>query len=183
MSRSEYGNEELSNIRSAYQACVELVDDHLVVNDQSRDEVPGYLHERSVTVRYNFLEQPKKLSTLPYTSALERSSVIAFQRLEREQPYRKIELLDPFRSLGGYTLLLLGMKDQAHYNPDIPDMAARGEGIDYTEARPFDHAELTGDVLSLAETIRDISRRGKLVPISFEDIQAMYGMQGDIENL
>lgn len=183
MSGFEHTSEGLARIRETYQTCVDLVDSHLIINDPARDEVPGYLRETSTTVRYHIAEQHQWLSTLPYTSALERSSVVAFQRLERQQPYRKLELLDPFRTIGGYTLLMLGMEDQERRESDVPYMSAYGEGFDYTNSRPFDRSDLTDDVLKLAETISDISRRGKLIPISFDDIQAMYETQSDIDRL
>ncbi len=193
-----FSDEHISHARDAYDLCATLVDSHLEIYDPGRDDLPIAVQQmmgleagdsQTETVRYNIAEPPTA-GTLPgpYSSVLEKSAVIAFQKIDHEpdsrfQPSRKIELLDPFRAIGGVTLLMLGMEEVDTNHPGMPRATIHGEEVDgWSASRPFIDADLIDNISHMAVTIRRLSEMGKLVPISFNDVQAMYQLQNELGN-
>lgn len=197
MTTPDSAGSELERIKETYQTCVDLVDDHLAEYDPARDDIPelalemmGLANKRLeiTTVRFNVLEQPPEKSLpLPYSSLLGKASVVAFQKIEFEADIaggliistRKIELLDPFQAIGGATLLMVNLTG----GDPLPEAEARDDKGDKPWlARPFYDPELTNNLLHMAITLKRMSAEQKLVPISFLDIQAMYGLHDDLSS-
>lgn len=198
MPRYRFNEQERAHLRSVYDACAALVDDHLEPYVPARDDTPKMLTELmglstgvdAETTRYSIIDQPTA-GTLPgpYSRILESAGVIAFQKLQLPESgiraastVRKVELLDPFRSVGGATLLLLSLQDHDLGHPEIPGIQAHGEAVKLTDTSPLFTPESADDILHMVTTIRGLSEAGALASISFDDIQAMYSLQSDLEN-
>jgi len=199
-----FSESDVANIHDTYSTWMDLTDDHLEAYDPERDNLPEDIKRRfgremsgytEVVTRYNLLEQPAAGSCpKPYSTILERASVVVFQKIEPETDsshypiIRKVEFLNPLEALGGITLMMLTLTDRDALIPSIPEASVRQYGPDGLNAdqlippRPFYDPDLTNNLLHLAVSIKRFSEDGKLVPIGIDDIQAMYQLQVDLES-
>lgn len=188
----ELSEEHIERAQTVYQECVELVDHHLKNYDPARDGLPpqyakffGGPLASAPTVRYTIDGVMPDSGLVPYCTALESASVIAFQSFERrdDTPFRKIELLDPFRALGGVTLLLIGLEDADMRHPQLPGAYVHGELAGPTHGRPLYSRSLSDNLSDMVHNVKRHDERGMLSPINFMDVQAMYSLQNDLERL
>lgn len=196
MSNFGLSPKEINYARNTYELCAELVDDQVRQYNSERDDTPLYMRALlgnraladQVTVRFNVNQPPPRGSCPPpYAEVLEKTPVIAFQKLDRRRiglgEYRKIELLDPFSALGGVTLLMVGLEESERQNPEMPACTVSGSGIDAYLATPLYDRDLTDNLRDFTRIIKGLNQARQLTPISFDDIQAMYSLQADLDQL
>jgi hypothetical protein len=185
-------DEDLLRIKDVYRTCVDLVENQLELHDHASEfEELGCIKVHAV--RYQIITPPTpNTCPPPYSNILEKSSIVAFQRMEFEESPEssgqifKIGLFDPFRQSGDFRLLMLTVQPESELIPrrpdatiNIPDIPENPEA--YTD--PFASPELTNNLSHLLTSIRKLSETGQLRVVTQEDMQGMYKLHDELAKL